>query len=212
MIYNKILTVIICTMSLAACNALPPEKLTASPSTSVATAPLVTSGTALNQTTMPQAVIMRPIIPIMHPTPYYPPQTDQNGLLLDADSKTTTYGQVTLIGLNLNNAGDHIIVNPGAFIPAVAAYTYNCPDCKADSLNQIIIGIDGIGAQRCIYNGGIFGQGIAYFQLAAPRVPGTYHVRFRYAQGWDCADALKNWWNVNHAPSQAANIGTITVQ
>ena len=93
-----------------------------------------------------------------------------------------------------------------------ATSTPNCPQCKADSTNQIIVGLAGRSAQACIYNGGMHGDGVADFLLKAPAKQGTYDVRFRLAQAPNCQEALKNWWNLGSSPSEEATIGHITVR
>lgn len=136
----------------------------------------------------------------------------QNNLLIYPNSPTVTYGQVALLGFNLNNSGNKITVRPGEIIPATAMYLYYCPVCQIGSINQIIVGIAGEGAQACLYNGSIEAQGAANFTLKAPQKPGMYQVRFRYAQAYSCQEAIKYWWNVDHAPTAQATVAIITVQ
>lgn len=138
--------------------------------------------------------------------------TTNNNLLIYPNSPTVTYGQVALLGFNLNNSGNKIIVKPGEIIPATAMYLYYCPVCKDNSINQIIVGIAGEGAQACLYNGSTEGQGAANFTLTAPQKPGVYQVRFRYAQAYSCQEAVKYWWNVDHAPTAQATVAIIMVQ
>lgn len=158
------------------------------------------------------------------PTPAYPvinndqtqyiddQNSTNNNLLIYPNSATVTYGQVALLGFNLNNSGNKITVRPGEIIPTTAMYLYYCPVCQMGSINQIIVGIAGEGAQACLYNGSIEGQGAATFILKAPQKPGMYQVRFRYAQAYSCQEAIKYWWNVDHAPTAQATVAIITVQ
>lgn len=50
------------------------------------------------------------------------------------------------------------------------------------------------------------------FVLTIPSKAGTYFVRTRYAQAYNCQDAL-NWWKIArpHGPTSESNIGVITV-
>ena len=123
------------------------------------------------------------------------------------------FGQVSLSGFRLGEGdGNVAVVAPGAQAQGATAYVYDCPNCAAGSINQVILGIGGQDrAQACIYNGPIRGQGNASFTLTAPTEPGTYFVRFRYAQAFNCQDALR-WWTVDGAPPEQANIGAIIVR
>ena len=151
-------------------------------------------------------------IVIGKPLPFQPEQNDSSNLLLDSHSLPVSDSVITLWGLNLNSAGNRIEVAPGAQIQAVSAYIYNCISCNNDnSINQIIIGIKGIGAQSCIYEGGTQGQGISDFTLTAPQQPGTYSIQFRYAQAYSCDEAIQKWWNVDQPPADSSTIGVIVV-
>lgn len=79
---------------------------------------------------------------------------------------------------------------------------------------QIIVGLDGIGAQ----------DGIEYrnpvsfipprefpFTLVAPEKPGIYEVRFKEAGAYTVKDAIDCWWNVGHAPTEQSTIGLVVV-
>ncbi|BBD67563.1 hypothetical protein NIES4072_51390 [Nostoc commune NIES-4072] len=127
-------------------------------------------------------------------------------------SDPAIYQQVTLSGLILNNQGKVVTVSAGEKLNAFVNYFYNCPTCQSSSINQIIVGIAGEDkAQACIYNGGIKDSGSAKFTLTAPNQPGTYYIRFRYAQANKCNDAL-GWWRVGDEPPVEANIGLIKVK
>ena len=91
-------------------------------------------------------------------------------------------------------------------------YLYYCPICQSGSINQIIIGIAGKGAQACLYNGGTEAQGSTYFNITAPQKPGVYKIRFRYAPAYQLPNAVKSWWNVDHAPTPQATVGIIAVK
>lgn len=164
----------------------------------------------------PEENIVVGTIPPSEPCRSYSFESDQydsyNHLLLNSHSLPVSDERITLWGLNLNNVGNSIQVAPGEEIQAMSTYIYNCPFCESGSINQIIIGIKGIGAQTCIYSGSTEGQGIAHFSLIAPQNPGTYSIEFRYAQAYSCADAIKSWWNIDHPPADSSIIGTIIVK
>lgn len=124
-----------------------------------------------------------------------------------------TYGQVKLTNFTLNNKSNVISVAPGEKINGSANYIYDCPDCQPGSINQIIVGIAGQNtAQACIYSQlGTKGAGSNKFELTAPREPGIYYIRFRYAQAYGCEQGALGWWRVGNEPTAEANIGAIVV-
>lgn len=124
-----------------------------------------------------------------------------------------TNGQVTLSEFTLNNKGNVASAAPGEQISVSANYIYDCPNCQAKSYNQIIVGIAGEdSAQACIYDAlGIKGSGSKRFTLTSPKEPGTYYIRFRYAQAYGCEQGAKGWWRVDGEPTAEANIGVIFV-
>ena len=124
-----------------------------------------------------------------------------------------TYGQVSLSEFTLNNKGNVVSAAPGEKISVSANYVYDCPECQGGSINQIIVGIAGENsAQACIYNGSIQGAGSKKFTLTAPNEPGTYYIRFRYAQAFGCEEGALGWWRVDGEPTAKANIGAIVVE
>lgn len=128
--------------------------------------------------------------------------------------RETTWGsnRILLAGFNMNGQGNRITAKPGETISVSSAYAYDCPTCQSGSINQILVGIAGQGAQACIYDGATLGGGIADFQLTAPMKPGTYEVRFRYAQDYGCNAALEKWWNTDGPPAADATVGKIIVK
>lgn len=124
-----------------------------------------------------------------------------------------TYGQVKLSEFTLNNKGNVVTTAPGEKISVSANYIYDCLECQPGSINQIIVGIAGENsAQACIYNGTIKGSGSSNFTLTAPPEPGTYYIRFRYAQAYGCERGALGWWRVDNEPTAGANIGVIVVK
>jgi hypothetical protein len=116
-----------------------------------------------------------------------------------------------LSGLNMNDQGNQVIVQPSSTIKVSTQYIYHCDTCKSDLNNQILVGLGGRSAQACIYNGGAQGQGAADFSLKAPAKPGKYDVRFLPIQAMDCNDALKIGWDADSSPSKVTTVGTILV-
>ncbi len=83
-------------------------------------------------------------------------------------------------------------------------------------MNQIIVGIAGEEkAQACIWSGGKYSNGwkSARFSLDAPKMPGVYYIRVRYAQDYSCENAL-DWWKIDrpYGPTLESNIGFIHIQ
>jgi hypothetical protein len=116
---------------------------------------------------------------------------------------------VSLTDLNLDNQGRQIIVKPGKTVPVTLNYAYNCPNCKPELGNQIIVGLANRSAQACIYDGGAQGQGSANFELKVPVKPGKYEIRFRILQAANCAEALKAGWGADNSPAKENTIGRI---
>ncbi|NGX45747.1 MAG: hypothetical protein K940chlam2_00927 [Chlamydiae bacterium] len=131
-------------------------------------------------------------------------------------------GPVTLSHLQLSCEGNlkviswpmvQMVVRPGSEVEGVVEYFYDARAAATYSLNQIIIGIDGVGAQDCLMNelGKDCGGGEAVFTLTAPEEAGTYDIRFRYAQGNSIVEAVEGWWEVDGAPGGDATIGRLIV-
>jgi hypothetical protein len=140
------------------------------------------------------------------------------------------YSGVEVTNVNINNQGFEAVVAPGETFGINASYEFvflreNC------SIVQIIVGYDGIGAENCIANGIVL-NGRYYdhhplyfrevwnditkktvnFAMVAPKKPGVYEIRFRYAQAYLPQDALQYWWNIDSAPTEDATIGRIIVE
>lgn len=145
------------------------------------------------------------------PTPLWLTNQSQ-GAKIPTYPSTVVYQQAKLSGFSMNDQGNEIIVKPRQKIRVTTTYEYNCPNCKAYSANQIIVGIAGRSAQACIYNGDVRGGGAASFELKAPAMSGEYEVRFQSIQASNCQEALANGWDEGHAPSREATIGKIIVQ
>lgn len=140
------------------------------------------------------------------------------------------YSGIAFSNVDIHGQGIEADVKPGETIGIHAHYKWLWPR-EEGSIVQIIVGLDGIGAQTSIANGLVIGNryfdhlslffGGQYiditeqdvdFSIVAPKEPGTYQVRFRYAQAYTHHEAVAEWWNVDQAPTDEATIGTITVR
>jgi hypothetical protein len=137
------------------------------------------------------------------------PYHAQNGrvtltnLQLSCDTNTKTIGWPMV----------QMVVHPGQEVEGVVEYYYDSRASAPFALNQIIIGIDDIGAQDCLMHelGVNCGYGEAVFTLIAPEKEGTYDIRFRYAQAYSPEEAIQYWWKVDGAPKEEATIGRLIV-
>ena len=92
---------------------------------------------------------------------------------------------------------------------------HNCESCGG-AINQIIVGLSSSEiAQKCVWIGGksSYGWETVQFSLNVPQKKGVYYIRSRYAQAYNCNNALK-WWKVDriNGPTKTSNIGTIVVR
>lgn len=129
------------------------------------------------------------------------------GLLIGASTATSGW----LIGISLRDKPNVIFARPGQKIFGQTEYVYQHSKFEHYSLNQILIGIDGIGAQHCINARSVIYNGAEKFNLTAPKKPGVYYVRFRYAQAYGCDNGALGWWNVGSPPDEKTNVGIIVV-
>ena len=117
--------------------------------------------------------------------------------------------------LNLNGAGARLSMPGGGTVKATLEINHDCPACGG-AINQIIVGLAGEDrAQACVWNGGQSSSGwqTVSFTLKIPEAPGTYEVRTRYAQAYNCKDAL-GWWKVDRpdGPGAQSTIGVVGVE
>lgn len=147
-----------------------------------------------------------------------------------------SYEGINIFDINIKNQGDVAYVSPGETIGIHAKYRFT-EGRAGNSINQIIVGIDGIGSQTCIANGisirqtdGSFKmcdflsfsvtkkhiditESVAHFAIVAPTEPGQYAVRFRRTQAYTPYDALSDhYWSKEKGPSEDATIGYIIVE
>ena len=140
------------------------------------------------------------------------------------------YSGIAISDVSIHGEGATAHVKPGETIGVHAHYEWRWAR-EQGSIVQIIVGIDGEGAQVAIANG--FVKGGRYFDhhplyfrhqwiditekdvdfvLVAPEKPGTYEIRFRYAQAYLPHEAVEGWWTVDQAPTDKATIGKIIVE
>jgi len=120
----------------------------------------------------------------------------------------------TLKNLQLEGRGPSIVLARGGRVQGTVELEQSCRDCGA-STNQIIVGLAGEpSAQACIYSGGgrSMGWRTASFELVVPDRPGSYEIRARYAQAFNCEEALV-WWRTDrpNGPGPASTIGLVVV-
>lgn len=141
------------------------------------------------------------------------------------------YSGIRMTEVNVKNQGETAIVAPGETFGVHASYEFLFPR-ETHSIVQIIVGIDGIGAQTAIANGIVMQDGHYYdhhalyfrrqqvditnktvdFALVAPQTPGAYEIRFRYAQAYLPHEAVTYWWSVDQTPTPDATIARIIVE
>jgi len=138
--------------------------------------------------------------------------TQQQPVLKDV---FTEKGRFSVRKLNLNKNGRYLEMQKGGQINATLQINHDCPDCGG-AINQIIVGLAGEErAQACIWNGGRTSRGwqTVKFKLNIPNTPGKYEIRTRYAQAYNCKDAL-GWWKVDRptGPGVKSTIGYVSVK
>ncbi|MBS0628089.1 MAG: hypothetical protein JSS09_07760, partial [Verrucomicrobia bacterium] len=62
-------------------------------------------------------------------------------------------------------------------------------------LYQIVVGLEGVGAQKWIFNelGYRVGTGILPFFLEAPETPGVYNIQFQLEQAYSPLEAMQRF-------------------
>jgi hypothetical protein len=142
---------------------------------------------------------------------------------ISANVDAAIYSAIEMSNVNVKGSGNVAKVAPGEAFAVSANYEFLVPR-EQNSLVQIIVGYHGIGAKVCIAHAIVAGDkylGDGWkditkkkvdFLMFAPEEPGTYEIRFRYAQAYTCSDAVKYWWNIDSAPTEDATIATIIVE
>lgn len=105
---------------------------------------------------------------------------------------------MTIANLNLDGQGNVIIAKGGERIWSRVNFSCNTDYIEENSLNQIVIGYEGLGFSKCIFNELGYrcgGEGIIPFVLEAPREPGIYNVQCSLEQSPSRMDAMQNWAN-----------------
>lgn len=102
--------------------------------------------------------------------------------------------------LNLNKMGNVVVARPGEKIFSTVNFSSYEDFIEPDSLYQIVIGYEGVGPQKCIFNelGYRFEgkEGILSFFCEAPEYPGVYEVQCKISSARSSAEALQSWWDV----------------
>ncbi len=117
--------------------------------------------------------------------------------------------------LKLNGEGNNIRLAQGGQVKATLEINHDCRECGG-AINQIIVGLAGEDrAQACVWNGGQSSRGwqTVSFTLRIPQAPGSYEVRTRYAQAYNCKDAI-GWWKIDRSqgPGEQSTIGVVVVE
>ena len=106
-------------------------------------------------------------------------------------------GAMAIANLNLDYQGNKIIARPGEKIFSTVNFSCDTDCVNPNGLNQIIIGYEKLGPQKCIFNelGYRCGEGILSFWLEAPKTPGIYDVQCCLKQAPSPIEAMQNWSN-----------------
>lgn len=104
-------------------------------------------------------------------------------------------GAVDLGNLNLNRQGNVIAVYPKEKVFATVNMNCNVDDIDPHALYQIVVGLEGEGAQKWIFNelGYRVGTGILPFFLEAPETPGVYNIQFQLEQAYSPLEAMQRF-------------------
>ena len=119
--------------------------------------------------------------------------------LLDAIRQETAgmgqIGVIDLSNLNLNKQGNVIAVYPKEKVFATVNMNCDVDDIDPHALYQIVVGLEGMGAQKWIFNelGYRVGTGILPFFLEAPEVPGIYNIQFQLEQAYSPLEAMQRF-------------------
>ncbi len=119
-------------------------------------------------------------------------------------------GSMSIANLNMNRQGNVIIARPGEKIYGMVNFSCDTASLDQYSLNQIIIGYEGLGPKGCIFNelGYRCGDGIKTIYLEAPREPGVYNIQCSLEQARSPSEAMQNW---SSSESVKMTIGSIVV-
>jgi len=168
------------------------------------------TGSNMSLTSVTGAITGKPSKPVAQQAPKE--KTQQQSTFKDEFNEK---GRFSVRKLNLNAKGASLEIQKGGQISATLQINHNCPDCGG-AINQIIVGLAGEErAQACIWNGGQTSRGwqTVKFKLNIPSAPGKYEIRTRYAQAYNCKDAL-GWWKVDRpqGPDKKSTIGEVIVK
>jgi hypothetical protein len=104
-------------------------------------------------------------------------------------------GPLSLANLNLNLSGSVVAAQPGEQLFGMLNFEYDKTTLDPDTLNQIVIGFEEMGAQKCIFNEPSYrcAEGITSFFLNVPSEPGLYEVQCRFEQANNPIEAISSW-------------------
>jgi hypothetical protein len=124
---------------------------------------------------------------------------------------------VSASNLNFNSQGNIITARSGEKVFSTLNFSceHTLPD--PDALYQIVIGYEGIGPQKCVFNelGYRFAgkEGILSFFFEAPEEAGVYNVQCQILSARSSVEALQNWWNqAEEGMNQKTILGKIVVK
>jgi len=129
----------------------------------------------------------------------------------------TTDENVTLSLIDVASQAQLAVVTAGSTFDVGAAYSIidcQCPGC----IDQIEIGVFGVGKQACLYNGNPNGNGnctsptvgVASRTITAPATPGVYELRFNRGNDTSCQNN-GDWW-ANVAPGTGNTFALVCVK
>jgi hypothetical protein len=106
---------------------------------------------------------------------------------------------VSAFNLNFNSHGNTINARSGEKVFSTLNFSFENTLSDPDALYQIVIGYEGLGPQKCVFNE--FGyrfagkEGILSFFFEAPEDPGVYNVQGHIVSARSSIEALQNWWS-----------------
>lgn len=131
--------------------------------------------------------------------------------------ETASIEPLSVSRLNFNKQGNVVVARPGEKIFSTVNFSSQGDFVEPDSLYQIVIGYEGVGPKKCIFNelGYRFEgkEGILSFFCEAPETPGVYEVQSKISCAKSSAEALQSWWDLKEIDrDERASIGKIIVK
>jgi hypothetical protein len=131
--------------------------------------------------------------------------------------QTVSVNPVSVFNLNFNRQGNSIVARSGEKIFSTLNFLCNEGALDPEALYQIVIGYEGMGPQKCVFNelGYRFSgkEGIVSFFFEAPEEVGAYNVQCHVLSAKSSVEAVQRWWSVGEEEgSQKITIGKIFVK